>query len=86
MAAPLGVREQDAVPPMRLLTDYLGERALLLIVDNCEHLIPAAAIPADALLRSCRGCGSSPRAGSRWAFPESYQEIMEIAEPRRESL
>lgn len=35
------------------LLDYLREKQVLLILDNCEHLIDACAEIADAILRSC---------------------------------
>ena len=49
----LGIREQSTQPPLRLLAEQLAARQLLLVMDNCEQLIPACAILADALLRSC---------------------------------
>jgi predicted ATPase/tRNA A-37 threonylcarbamoyl transferase component Bud32 len=38
---------------LNALTDYLRDKHLLLIVDNCEHLIQAYAQVADAILRTC---------------------------------
>ncbi|MEK7785806.1 MAG: hypothetical protein AAB658_10375, partial [Chloroflexota bacterium] len=35
------------------LTDYLRAKKLLLVLDNCEHLIEACAQLAEALLRAC---------------------------------
>ena len=40
-------------PALAVLTDYLRERELLIILDNCEHLIQACAELAEALLRAC---------------------------------
>ena len=37
------------------LCTALQEKHLLLVLDNCEHLVDACARLADALLRSCRG-------------------------------
>ena len=42
----------DSVPPLVRLSEALAGRELLLILDNCEHLIAAAAEVADALLRA----------------------------------
>ena len=39
----LGVREQPGVDTLDVLTRFLGEKHLLLVVDNCEHLIEAVA-------------------------------------------
>ncbi|BCN67051.1 ATP-binding protein [Prescottella equi] len=52
VAAALGLREQSAVPTTRVLTDYLASRNLLLVLDNCEHLIDDVAKLAETLLRS----------------------------------
>jgi hypothetical protein len=53
VAATLGVPEQPEAPIFATLKGYLRERRLLLILDNCEHLIGASAELAEALLRSC---------------------------------
>jgi len=52
VAATLGLREQSAVPTVQILTDYLGPRNLLLVLDNCEHLIDDIAKLAETLLRA----------------------------------
>jgi predicted ATPase len=36
-----------------LLSDHLRARKVLLVLDNCEHLIEACATLVEALLRSC---------------------------------
>ena len=38
---------------LEILQDYLRSRTLLLILDNCEHLIEACAQVSESLLRSC---------------------------------
>ncbi len=55
VATALGVREQQGRPVQATLTDYLREKKLLLILDNCEHLVEACASLADALLHACPG-------------------------------
>jgi predicted ATPase/DNA-binding NarL/FixJ family response regulator len=55
VARALGVSEQPGVPLADTLADSLRSRKLLLILDNCEHLIGACAGLADSLLRSCPG-------------------------------
>jgi predicted ATPase/DNA-binding CsgD family transcriptional regulator len=35
------------------LADYMASRHLLLVLDNCEHLLDACAVLADTLLRAC---------------------------------
>lgn len=45
------LREQPGRPALTLITDYLRAKHLLLILDNCEHLIDKCAALADQLLR-----------------------------------
>lgn len=52
LAAAIGLHPANR-PALAVLTDYLRERELLLILDNCEHLIQACAELANALLRAC---------------------------------
>jgi predicted ATPase/class 3 adenylate cyclase len=47
------VREQPGRPILSTLIDYLRPKDLLLLLDNCEHLLSACATLADALLRAC---------------------------------
>jgi predicted ATPase/DNA-binding SARP family transcriptional activator len=53
VASILGVRDQPGHPLAKTLSDYLQPRQLLLILDNCEHLIEACAELAGTLLRTC---------------------------------
>src|SRR5206468_370147 len=53
IAGVLGVAEEPGRPVLQSLTDHLRSKRLLLILDNCEHLIEACARAADAILRSC---------------------------------
>ncbi|MFI1434340.1 LuxR C-terminal-related transcriptional regulator [Streptomyces lydicus] len=48
----IGLREQPAVDPLGALEDFLGERRLLLVLDNCEHLVDATADLVDRVLRT----------------------------------
>jgi non-specific serine/threonine protein kinase len=52
VAGTLGLREQSALPAVDLLAKYLAERRLLLVLDNCEHLLDACAALAIRLLES----------------------------------
>ena len=45
-----GVMEQQGRTVLQQLTDYLREKQLLLVLDNCEHLIEACAKLTDDLL------------------------------------
>lgn len=53
VAAVLGIRESSGRPIMALLTDFLRSKELLLILDNCEHLLPACAQLVSTLLQAC---------------------------------
>jgi DNA-binding SARP family transcriptional activator len=44
-----------AVAPLDRLVEAIGGRQLLLVVDNCEHLVAAAAALVDQLLARCPG-------------------------------
>jgi predicted ATPase/DNA-binding CsgD family transcriptional regulator len=53
VAAALGVNEQPGRPIGVSLVEYFGQRELLLIVDNCEHLVAACADMIGSLLEVC---------------------------------
>ncbi len=55
VAFTLGVREQPGRSLTETLADYLRPREMLLVLDNCEHLVEACADLTDALLRACPG-------------------------------
>jgi predicted ATPase/DNA-binding CsgD family transcriptional regulator len=52
VAAALGVRERPGVPAAETLAQVLGQQQLLLVLDNCEHLIEAAAGLCAGLLQA----------------------------------
>jgi predicted ATPase/DNA-binding CsgD family transcriptional regulator len=49
----LGVRLEPGRPVLETLVEAVGGRSLLMVLDNCEHVIGACAKLADALLRGC---------------------------------
>src|SRR5688572_11215201 len=53
IASVFDVREVPGVPLANLVLDYLRAKQILLILDNCEHLVEASAQLADQLLHSC---------------------------------
>lgn len=53
VAAAVGVREEPGRPLLGTLTAALRPKCLLLMLDNCEHLLEGCARLADALLRAC---------------------------------
>ncbi|GAB3857751.1 LuxR family transcriptional regulator [Nocardioides maradonensis] len=48
----LGLRSQRAVDPVTALEAFLADRRVLLVLDNCEHLVDATADLVDRLLRA----------------------------------
>jgi len=53
VASVFGIPEESARPVTDTLADFLRPRSLLLILDNCEHLLSACAQLADVLLHRC---------------------------------
>ncbi len=51
----LGLRNESSRWPVSRLFDYVGSKRLLLVLDNCEHLIDACAVLSEALLREAPG-------------------------------
>jgi non-specific serine/threonine protein kinase len=65
----LGIQLVPGQPATAAVIDFLRSKDLLLLLDNCEHLIGAAAELAGRLLESCPHCRSSRRAARRWGSP-----------------
>jgi predicted ATPase/class 3 adenylate cyclase/Tfp pilus assembly protein PilF len=53
MATVLGLEEQPGKPITSTLVEHLKDRQVLLVIDNCEHLLHACAMLSDLLLRGC---------------------------------
>ena len=53
VAAALDVREESGRPVEASLADALHGKHLLIVLDNCEHLVKACGVLVDGLLRSC---------------------------------
>ena len=53
VAATLGVREQPGAPAAEALARALARQQVLLVLDNCEHVIGAAAALCAGLLAAC---------------------------------
>jgi non-specific serine/threonine protein kinase len=51
--AALGLQETPGRPVLAALVEHLRGRGLLLVLDNCEHLVDACARVVDTLLRGC---------------------------------
>lgn len=82
VAEALGIREEAGRPIVRTLIDRLRDKKFLLVLDNCEHLIPAVVKLADHLLHDCSGIRLL--ATSREALRVNGEAIMRVgplAEP-----
>ena len=55
VAASLGLDDQSSTSPLSRLLDYLEHQQLLLVLDNCEHLLDPAAMLAGKLLSATPG-------------------------------
>ena len=70
IAGALGLRD-DRRPALDQIVDHLADRETVLVVDNCEHLIAAAADAVGALMTACatrdghRDQPRTPRCGGR---------------------
>ncbi len=53
IAAVFELREAQGIPLITVLIDYLRAKEVLLVLDNCEHLVEASARIADQLLHAC---------------------------------
>lgn len=53
VASVLGMREEPGRTLLDTLVAWLTHRSLLLVLDNCEHLVDACAAFAETLLRAC---------------------------------
>jgi non-specific serine/threonine protein kinase len=51
----LGIKEESAESPQNLLLAYLKTKQLMLILDNCEHLIDSVATLVMLLIQQCAG-------------------------------
>ncbi len=55
IVAALDLRDQAAAGTLALLRDYLGDKELLLVADNCEHLLGAAGQVVTELMKAAPG-------------------------------
>jgi serine/threonine-protein kinase PknK len=53
IATALGLQGRSTRAAPTSLVDYLAPREVLLVIDNCEHLVDAVAMLVDTLLRTC---------------------------------
>ncbi len=53
VAEAMGIREEPGWPMVKTLVERLQDQRVLVLIDNCEHLVPAVVQLADSLLRGC---------------------------------
>ncbi|MFF4251457.1 ATP-binding protein [Streptomyces sp. NPDC001663] len=76
VADALGLHDHSAQPPLDALVDHVRDRRLLLVVDNCEHLLQACADLAAALLHGTTGIRILATSRHRLALTEEH--LMEV--------
>jgi predicted ATPase/class 3 adenylate cyclase len=75
VTAALGLTEQTGKSYLQTLSEFLKSKRLLLVLDNCEHLLTACAQLCDALLRACPHLSilASSREGLGIAGEQTYR-------------
>lgn len=68
----LSVRDDTDRDKAGVLADHLRERRILLVLDNCEHLIEACAASADELLRAAPGLHFLATSRERLGIPGEH--------------
>jgi predicted ATPase/class 3 adenylate cyclase len=76
LAAVLGVREEPGKRLLETLEAWAAERDVLLVLDNCEHVVAAAAELAGRLLRA--GPGVRVLATSREALGLAAEQVVAV--------
>jgi predicted ATPase/class 3 adenylate cyclase len=85
VALVLGVREEPGRTLTETLISFLSARPMLLMLDNCEHLIAACACLADALLRGCPRLQILATSREVLAVPgESVYRVPSLSFPERQ--
>jgi non-specific serine/threonine protein kinase len=73
----LGLQDRTGASPAAALADHLAGRQLLLVLDNCEHLVDAVAKLTDRLLRAADGL--RVLATSREALNIAAESVLAVA-------
>jgi non-specific serine/threonine protein kinase len=77
IAGVLSLQPRVGVSPEAALADYVADRRLLVVLDNCEHLVDAVAKLADRLLRAAAGL--RVLATSRESFNIAGETVLPVA-------
>src|SRR5262249_157928 len=81
IAGALGLREAGGRPLVELVQAHLRERRLLLLLDNCEHLVQAVPLVADLLAACLRLMVVAPSRVSLHLGGEQEYEIAPLGLP-----
>jgi predicted ATPase/DNA-binding CsgD family transcriptional regulator len=76
VAGAVGLRNRSDRPTPEVLVEFLLTRTLLLVLDNCEHVVAAVAELAGSLLRTCPGL--SILATSREALSVGGESVLPV--------
>ncbi len=87
VASSFGLREQPSCTMFEVLVQYLRPRRLLIVLDNCEHVIAEAAQLAEAILRAAPQVriAATSREPLRIAAERVYR-VPSLAVPSTDSL
>lgn len=83
----LGVTGQPGEETIDTLINYLKQKEVLIILDNCEHLIDACAEISEILLKNCPGLKilATSREGLR-SYGESIYRVLSLTLPEPENV
>ena len=76
LASVLGVKIGDNAAPLDVLSRFLAQKSLLILLDNCEHLRAACAHVSETLL--CAAPGLGILATSREALSCSGEQVLKV--------
>jgi predicted ATPase len=72
IASVLGLGEEPGIEIFTTIVNSLREKSVLLILDNCEHLVDTAAHAAESLLRACKGVSILSTSREALRIPGEY--------------
>ena len=83
----LEIGDETDRDPLVVLAEHLREQQLLLVLDNCEHLLDACARLVDAVLTQAAGVRVVATSQHRLGLPgEHLLEVQPLLVPKREEL
>ncbi len=83
----LGIREEAGNLPEQTFIDSLRNKTLLLLLDNCEHLLPDVAHLVESLLRNAPGLRILTTSRAKLGLPcETVWRIPPLSSPDRKEM